>query len=261
MIPKRVNALAVIIIALICEGSLYYSDYRGYHRAHIKFANSNKKLNDIFAYCMKKEFRAEPTTNKEYDGVLYTEYSKKTAMEITHNLLKNSPTFTTYPYKKTSAQYLSLPQPTIAYVLSQNIETRKYCLRFAMSCEGAITFSRKKNGSMRASLSFGCSNPNLIPEWEKLFESMDIQVNIKHDNDIWSGINGLRTTKNADLKKFDSIGGFIEGTKTCRGKYFKGIEKNPLIKKVLTFNSKRPIEYNKWSTPKLMEYLAKDLQG
>ncbi|NYZ78074.1 hypothetical protein H0N96_01585 [Candidatus Micrarchaeota archaeon] len=262
MIPKNIDCKAVIVTALICEGSVYMSNYKGYKRAHIKFANASKKLNRIFAYCMSQAYDLAPTLyNYAQENIFHTEYSTKQALDVVEDLHELTPTFRTSPRLETITEYLSSPQPTIQYVLNQDFNTRNYCLRFAMSCEGAITFSRKDNGCLRAALVFGCGNPKLVSEWQALFSHAGISMNLKRDNDIWSGINGLRTTKIEDLHRFALLGGFIEDTKVVRGKYFQGIDKNALLNSALDFNKQRPQGYNKWTTPKVMKYLCRDCRG
>ena len=166
--------------------------------------------------------------------------------EVGRKLLEFSPTFRTrrcdvFP---TCPRLRGLPQRGVCreckpingfppvkipeFIKEGSIELKRTILRVAMSCDGGIEFHeivQKRRRNLQRRLFLRCHNPNLLQEWEKIFNDCGFKVT-KTKNEI-------RITGKDQLKKFRNEIGFIEGVKVMRSKNWRGIDKNQLLDLVI----------------------------
>lgn len=122
-------------------------------------------------------------------------------------------------------------QPTINFLNDRSSQTKIWCIRFAFSTDGSISLS--KRGDVELTLS--CAHPKLCLEWKALLEKFGLKGKLHVDSDSWSGIYGLRFYNRKSVENFAKMGGFVPGVKVTRNsKYYRGIEKNELLKECLS---------------------------
>ena len=103
-------------------------------------------------------------------------------------------------------------------------------LRFGFSADGCITHSI--NGKSEVNLA--CYHPTLPFEWRELVDEFDLDFTITKHKNSWCRLSGIRACKRLSIKKFYSLGGFIDGVKISKkSKRHCGMVKNELLKKVV----------------------------
>jgi len=184
-------------------------------------------LQRYFLTLIKERYNFFPTSKSfMFKGKETSVYSK----EITEELLKLSPSYNTYPRNVSVEEYFKRSQPTLSFLNNEKEELLKEFIRIAMSCEGCV-FPEFARDILYVQLQFACSHPKLVEEWQELFQKMGIKSFILKSKVTWSRVKGLGIKELKSIKRFIEIGGFIEGVKiTGKSKYFKGIEKNDLLK-------------------------------
>lgn len=157
------------------------------------------------------------------------------------NRLRNlTPSFKTAPaLNQTREDYLAETQPTLEFLLNSSTEAQIEALRLSLCAEGSIT-PFLDNGYVRGVLSFACTHPMLVKQWHKILHNLGFNgFYTALDPKMWSGVSGVRTCSNKDLKKFLDLGGFINGVKIGRGSpYYNGLDKQAILKSLLEYQDK-----------------------
>lgn len=197
------------------------------NKGKIQLICTDKILQNYFLYLFKARFNLKPTTNSYMvNGKESSIYSNSVAKE----LRRLTPTYNTYPKDKTKEKYYKGPQPTLKFLKNENERILYEAIRVAMSCEGSI-FPDFQGLTLGAHLQFACSHPELLNQWKTLFSKIGITSFILRSNKTWSGVKGLGIKNMKSIRRFIEIGGFIEGVRiTGKSKYYKGIEKNKMLK-------------------------------
>ncbi|MFH1332475.1 MAG: hypothetical protein ABIH63_04300 [archaeon] len=170
----------------------------------------------------------------------YMQSGKETSVfskEVTKSLLEISPSYNTYPTKGLK-NYIAGPQPSLRFLENEDMSLLVESVRIAMSCEGSI-FPEFSRDIVYPNLQFACSHPELLEEWQDLFQKVGIKSFILKSKMTWSGVKGLGIKELKSIKRFIEIGGFIEGVEiTGKSKYYKGIYKNDLLKTLFNMRMK-----------------------
>lgn len=175
----------------------------------------------LYAYNIRFSMFSAPCKNEKY---VSTEMYGKSTKNVLRDLFLFTPNFKTCPAKilheKPSAYFLQ-PQPTIKFLFNEPSWLQKIAFRLALDLEGSITtkFSVKKKTMKKyvyyqfqfePVLELSVTHPSLIFEWQKLAYILGIPLNVKLDKRSWTGLGGLRTSKQEKLINFyKEIGGFL----------------------------------------------------
>jgi len=171
----------------------------------------NIKLPMFFAPCKKGRQRS-------------TEIYGNPIKNILKDLFLLTPGFKTCPAKilhEKPSTYFLQPQPTIKFLFNEPLWFQKIAFRLALDLEGSIVtkFSVKKKTmekyiyyqfQFEPSLQLSVTHPSLILEWQQLADILDIPLCVKLDKRIWTGLDGLRTSKQERIINFyRKIDGFL----------------------------------------------------
>lgn len=228
----------LIIIMLLTDGCVSTINQGKYTYVKISYWSKDEILKNIFIKLMKIAFNFDPShIGKEEVYFKRKRESTKILSElkkISLNLDKKS--------NRVSLDFIEL----------NDRNTSRFILRLAMSGEGSISLSRKKSdGGFRYNLAFACANKKLCEEWERIFNSFKINMKIRKDSSVYSGVHGLQSITEESILNFNKIGGFIDGVRIYKGKRFRGFEKNHVLNicaKVINNRQKGKLKgYTKWS--------------
>ena len=125
--------------------------------------------------------------------------------------------------------------PDLHFLSTCNREVRRFALRLGMSAEGYVSVSRKDNGSLRTLLGFACANEKLGEAWAKLFRDEGVNMRLRRDAHVSTGIHGIETVAHDDIIAFERFGGFLDGVRIQKGKRFKGVDKNAVLRACVAF--------------------------
>ncbi|MFX0168993.1 MAG: hypothetical protein ACFE89_06470 [Candidatus Hodarchaeota archaeon] len=235
----------LIAVMLLTDGN---AGYRQGHRPYITFTNKAKTLHAIFADLIHYYYDQPPSAyyrpywskpNKQGSKAYYTTYNR---IEDTHTILNDlltlSPTFRTRPKLGQSwEEYLqTTPQPTIQFLFTPLIskEIHEFIIRLAMSAEGTITpLFTSDSRFPYPHLTFACKHPLLKAQWKKYFDTQGFAFS--RTNEM------IEATKLKIAKKFLNLGGFIEGVQVKINSYYKGLDKEAVLKAILIDRKNHPI--------------------
>jgi hypothetical protein len=216
---QKIPSLPLLAALLFTDGYLH-------RRGLVGYASRDQILMNIFIDLVRGNSEKPPNLLRRSDGRLeaYVFDSK-----LVEKLLLLSPSYKKSPRNLSKEEYLREPQPTVDFLLAQDVKTRICSVRLAMSADGCITTYRLKNGRLRPRLMLCCANPSLVKGWRKVFWSLGIQTGIKFGRK-WSGVEGIMIWKKEMIEFFRKLGGFVDGVKISRkSPNFAGMEKNTLL--------------------------------
>lgn len=218
----------VLAVCLLTDGSLAinYSSYR------IVYHTIDPVLKNFIVALLFKLSRFVPKVFIDRNNVYAIRICDTS---LAKNLLKLSPSYKKNPATGQAPEdYLKEPQPSLSFIKSANEKTKIWCMRFAFSTDGSISISKSKT----IELNFSCYNSTLASEWLDLFRNYGLNAYLGKNKSSWSNVDGVRIYDLASLKKFFSMGGFIDGVKISRkSKRYKGLDKNMLLKKAIRARS------------------------
>lgn len=221
---KGVPSLPLLATLLLTDG---YLQTRGV----IGYTSMDSTLMNIFIDFVRANSKRPPNILRRDNGLLEAYVFDP---DLTKRLLALSPTYKTSPDNVSKNEYLRGPRPDADFLLAEDIRTRVYAIRLAMSADGCITVSRQTKGEIRGSINLGCANPTLLRGWKKVFDSLGIKMRVMRSKAKWAGVSGLTTSKKEVLYRFWRLGGFVDGVKiTRKSPNFAGVEKNILLNHLL----------------------------
>jgi len=242
--------LKLVAAMLLTDGSAYLTPRYEYPK--IKYYGKDKILHDTFVGLIRSIYHTTPSITYSYD--METCFGRKEHLDVYRDLAELSAS-----YNKSSNA------ATVSFLKNSPRVTQKMALRLAMSAEGSISISRKRKGTIRGQLSFACANVNLCKEWAELFKKCGINMKIKRDSQMNTGLHGLQTVSQKDITTFWKLGGFIPNVRIYRGVRFRGFEKNAVLDAFCKFirmaKSKELGEYSKLENDKFWEILDNLVRG
>lgn len=222
IVNKGVNLKSLLATCLLTDGSLQRTGNSSYR---IAFYTSDSVLRDFVYSLLFRLSRYTPTIYRDKGGA----YSVRVCdFHLAKELLELSPSFKKSPNRcQPVHSYLMEKQPTITFLDSYDLQTKKICARFAFSADGSISLDKRGVSE----LTLRCSHPRLSLEWQKILMGFGMIGRIRKDKFSWSGVGGVRFYNKQSLKKFLKMGGFIPGVKiTRKSRFYAGIEKNTILK-------------------------------
>lgn len=222
LVSKGVDLKAVLAICILTDGCLTKDG----NSIRIIFYSKDKILAD-FAFALLNKLSS-------FNPSIFLSAKDTFAVRVSDNnlgkeLLQMSPDYRTYPPEGGS-------QPTIKFLENANEQTKKWCIRFAFTTDGCISFNRNK----KAELNLACYNKSTSEEWQSLLSEFGIESHLSKSDKSRQGCVGLRIYKYGPIKKFQEMGGFIDGVKISKkSKKYCGMEKNELLKTALKETEKR----------------------
>jgi hypothetical protein len=226
LLKNKISTLPLLATLLMTDGNIYENQ--------ITYGTIDLSLRNTFVDLCKLN-----------DVSCVSEYRKNDFMKLycgdkilLKKLYEISSSYKKSPNRvQTKKEYLKEPQPSIKYLFNSEENVIKECLRLAMSSDGNITIGiRKENDKvkLKPQITLSCAHPILCKEWLQLFNKFGIKMKLQKSKNVWSGIRGIGTESFNSIKKFQEIGGFIEGVKISKkSKRLSGIEKNKALSFIL----------------------------
>jgi len=215
----KIPSLPLLATLLLTDGYLQ-------KRGLVGYASTDQTLMNIFIDLVRANSEKSPNLLRRSDGRLEAYVFDPKLVE---KLLLLSPSYKKSPENLSKKEYLQESQPTVDFLLAQDIKTRICSIRLAMSADGCVTPYRLKKGQLRPRIMLCCANPSLVEGWRKVFWSLGIETWIKGGKK-WSGVEGLMVWKRKVIEIFRELGGFVNGVKiTRKSPNFAGVEKNVLL--------------------------------
>jgi hypothetical protein len=236
----------LIAILLLTDGGAGRRKGRGHY---ITFTNKAKSLHAIFADLIYYHYNQPPSAyfreywskaGKQGHKAYYTTYNRKDDTKLMLNDLHGlSPTYRTRPKRgQTWEDYLTeIPKPTIQFLYEQSIpkEVHTFGIRLAMSAEGTISPMFVSDSRFPyAHLTFACKHPDLKTEWQTYFDLQGLSFGKTNEM--------IEATQLNKAQKFLNIGGFIKGVKVKINSYYRGLDKQSVLKAILVNRKIHPIE-------------------
>lgn len=202
----------------------------------------------IYIDLIKYYYSLEPSVfNRRKDGTYNVIYERKEIKEkLLPHLLTYSPSFKTSPAKKqTKSNYLEEEQPSLNFLENKPKKVLIEAIRLGMSAEG-FCGPFIKNRKMYPNLGLSCSHPILVEQWTNIVNKLGLSFKFTRNKAHWSEIDGIKSSKLRNLKRFNEIGGFIDKVKISKhSKYYTGIDKNTMIKGILEWqDQKKRFDYD-----------------
>ena len=196
----------------------------------------------IYIDLVKYYYGIDPSVfNKRKDGTYNVIYERKEIKDkLLPHLLSYSPSYKTSPAKgQSKSSYLNEKQPSLEFLGKKPRTVLVEVLRLGMSTEGSCNIHI--NGKrIDPNLRLACSHPILIKQWKYITDKLGFSFKIRENKEHWSGIDCIATMRLKDLRKFLDIGGFIEEVKvTNNSRYYKGLDKNLIVKGILEWNKQK----------------------
>ena len=98
--------------------------------------------------------------------------------------------------------------------------------------EGSVQFNLDKNTKLIVPvLQIACAHPKLVWQLKEIAKNNGINLSIKKDANIWSGLSGLSGGSINTGIQFLKMGGFIRGVKIAKTKsgFFGGLDKQDVL--------------------------------
>lgn len=220
---------AVIIPILLSDGGNFNNKFSCFGASDI--------IHEIWADAWYYSFNKVPSSFKRVQNNIYnTDYLVN--YKLNKKLKQICPNFKTAPRNESVEHYLSLPQPSIEYLLKRPIMEQKTALRLWAITEGSISVHyNKKDGLITPNFRISCAHPTLTEQLKILTKNLGINMSFKKDKKYWADISGLQTTSIKSTINFLRIGGFIRGVKISksRSKVFGGFDKQDVFLGILEF--------------------------
>ena len=224
----------IVAAGILTDGYLYYRKFD--NKYQIRFFSSDLNMHSFFQKTVLFAFgeHCSALLKKRGKNLWTTFYTRGTKNPMIEKLLSFSETYST-----TKGNY-----PSLNFLFKERNQTKIEALRFAMSCDGSISCKTTSTGKKQFVLRLACANPELVLQWQKLFQEVGIKMNLDRDKNTWSGIHGLASGRMESIKKFAEIGGFLpKNVKVTNGKLV-GMLKNEVINMALgmqQFNFTKPL--------------------
>ncbi len=226
IILKRMDSMPLIAALLLTDGHVYKKKTCW----EIGFASKSSQLLNLFID-LAKIWNTNQIISK------YIDKNKVTRLyfhlPFQNEILELSKSFKTAPRNQSILSYLKEEQPSLNFLQHFNKDYKKLFLRIVLSADGGITGRNSKN-RLRPNLFLRCAHPSLCNQYRNLSDELSIKFRIEKDSTKWSRIGGLVTTNMESIKKFQEIGGFVEGLKISKkSRYFYNVQKNWLLNKYI----------------------------
>lgn len=224
---KPVEWQKVVAAGILTDGYLYFRKFD--NKYQIRFFSSDLNMHSFFQKTILFAFGENCSALLKIKGqnLWTTFYTRGTKNPMLEKLLSFSKTYST-----TKGNC-----PSLDFLLKGRNQTKVEALRFAMSCDGSISCKKTRSGKKCFVLRLACANPQLVLQWQKLFQEVGIKMGIDKDKNTWSGIHGLVSGKKDSIKKFAEIGGFLpKNVKVTNGKLV-GKLKNEVLNMALENNN------------------------
>ena len=211
--PTPVEARYLAAVFLCTDGCITKFKYRDkYQRFDVKFISKDWVLIQLFVELMQLAYNTTPSNIEvRANDVKVVHYKRIEHISVAQDILKLTRNFT-----------------SLEFLNSASLRTKLCALRIALSCEGSVHI--KNDGGIQ--LTFGCTNPILIKEWHKFFQSLGLIFHVVKSSRTRTGFHSLRAYGKDVCQKFLQIGGFLP-IKVHRGRY-KGKLKNEVLQMVVT---------------------------
>jgi len=212
----------VVAIGLLTDGDIYYRKWDNKHM--IRFYSTDTNMHEFFQKIVLLAFGENRSAflSRKQDKELTTFYQRGTKNPMIVKLFSFSKDYKT---KKGS-------EPSLNFLLNERQEVKIQAIRFAMSCDGSVSIKRSPSNRCYA-LKLACAHPELMLQWQKIFDDVGIEMRISRDRATWSGIQGLETGNKKSFQRFAEMGGFLpENVKVTNGN-FVGCQKNDVLKRIL----------------------------
>lgn len=220
LITEKIDLYAILAACLLTDGSVSITgnNYR------IEYYSKDIILKDFVKALLLTLSSFIPSEILTKEGVYAIRVSD---YDLGKKLLGMSPSYKTSPnINQGKGEYLAENQPSLRFLQNATKNTIKWCVRFAFSCDGSISIS--KRGTPELALS--CYHPTLSGEWMSILAQLNIATHFGKSKASWCGITSIRTSNKSNIKKFLDMGGFISGVKiSSKSKRYKGFEKNRLL--------------------------------
>ena len=106
-----------------------------------------------------------------------------------------------------------------------------------MSAEGSVSPMFVSDSRFPyAHLTFACTHPSLKIQWQNYFEFQGLSFN--ETNEM------IEATKLAMAQKFLELGGFFKDVKVKENSYYRGLDKQSVLKAILIDRKNHPIQPN-----------------
>jgi len=213
----------VVAAGLLTDGYLYHRKFD--NRYLMSFYSVDKNLHAFFQKLVLVAFNERSTTflKTKNQNLWVSYYCKSANNSMIKRLLNFSKTYCTGKGR----------DPSLNFLLNERAEVKVQAMRFAMSCDGSISIKKKPNNNIGCELKLACAHPELNLQWQRLFHSIGLYMNICRDKNVFSGIQGISSSKKDTVRRFAEIGGFLPtNVKVTNGNYI-GLEKNQVLQKIL----------------------------
>jgi len=229
-----------LVSLCLSDGGIGYSSETSY----IHFTNKSRVLLDLFEKEIRKFTASKIHEQKKPRGITLRVFDKN----LIDELIKISPSFRTKPcnhfpscpYLKADKINLRLKHPhiesngliwsevKIPENLFKNKKDKSEFLRIYASCDGYPSiFPRKDSWSaVERIVAIVCHHPMLKERLSKLLEDLKVPHTMKE--------NSLEMRSKEAIEKFEKEIGFVDNVKmTGNSKYWEGIPKNEILRKIL----------------------------
>ncbi len=221
---QNVNLLSILVVCILTDGNL---EIRG-KNYRLGFSSSDKILTNFIQALFFELGDFIPSTYGPYKTAYNTCLSDS---ELGKKLLDLSPEYKTY------ASDLS-KQPTIAFLNSQNVQTKVWAIRFAFTTDGSISLSKQN----KPELTLTCYNKALSFEWQQFLKKVGISCKISKKLNVKEETLGIRIYDYKNIYKFYKLGGFIDSVKISRkSRKYCGVEKNKLLKMIIDLGIQKKV--------------------
>ncbi len=221
-IKQKIDLTCLLAVYILTDGSLIGKP-RNYR---IAYYAKDITLRNLAFDLLYQESLYVPSLYLDKKGV----YSIRVSDNFLAEILLKLTTYKKIPSKnQTLRDYLNQKQPSLDFLKNTDPLTRNWSIRLALSTDGYISLSQSGNYT----LALACYNPTLCKEWVSTLNLIKIKATIIKRKNTWGGVAGVRIA-NQSIIQFWEIGGFIPGVKiSAKSKYYKGLQKNELLEKVV----------------------------
>ncbi len=222
LLKENVDLNAVLAVCLLTDGSIT--------KNRISYYTTDKELKEVLYNTIVKLSEYKVGIYKDKDGGYNIRVSDT---RLVQKLEALSPTYKKLPGKgQRKEEYYSETQPSVKFLNNVDLNTIKWCIRFAFSTDGCISLSQRNN----AYLCLTCYHQSLPLEWKEILEKYGILLNIVKERNSWCEISGLKSSRIGTLIRFYRFCGFVPGVKvTAKSKYYKGLPKNEILRKAIHY--------------------------